>query len=166
MGKIFAFILISVFFFSLSSCKNTGELQTEQTADSDSVGTQTTVKDTEDNDINGPLVTDPELLYGSWAFIEKIDKIDDFTRKTTYAIDDPDTDIYTFDQVNVDISHNGGVYFTAEYEISDSGVFTMTEKSTGARPITYTQMRLKDGILTADYEDGSIQIKMKWQKIE
>jgi hypothetical protein len=166
MGKIFAFIMISVLFFSFSSCKNTDDLQTGQTTGSDNSGEQTTVKDTEDNDRYGPLVTDPELLYGSWAFIEKIDKIDDFTRKTTYALDDPETDIYTFDQINVNISHNGGVYFAAEYEISDGGVFTMTEKSDGARPITYTELRLKDDILTADYEDGSILIKMKWQKIE
>ena len=48
----------------------------------------------------------------------------------------------------------------------ENGNFTMTEKALGARPITYTDMRLDGDILASDFKDKDLLIRMKWQKIE
>jgi hypothetical protein len=121
--------------------------------------------DNTDPDAKGVLVTDRKSLYGTWAFIQKTDIMEGMERKTAYEKDDPDTDIYHFDKIFVTIGNKGSVRFTAEYEV-EKGIFIMTEKASGARPITYADMRLDEDILTADFKDKDILIRMKWQKID
>lgn len=183
MKKVPVLLLVTVILISFTSCKKSEESQQDlssasvtdtisETAPSNAESlnitnnktSSTATEDTNSEEL-GPLVNDPEILYGSWAFVEKVDKIGDFSRKTSYALNDPETDIYSFDQIYVKISHKGGVYFTAKYEVKN-GVFTMEEKAANARPITYTQLRLKDNILTAQFKDRDILTKMKWQKLQ
>jgi hypothetical protein len=114
---------------------------------------------------SGYPLKDVKDLYGSWAFIERVSKISGgFSRTTTYDPAKPDTDIYYFDQIYVTISHNGATNFRAEYTFKD-GVLTMTEKAANSRPIVYTNLQLKDGILTAVYKDRDITENLKWQKV-
>ncbi len=113
---------------------------------------------------SGYPLKDVKDLYGSWAFIERVSKMEGFSRTTTYDPAKPDTDIYYFDQIYVTVSHNGSTTFNAEYTFKD-GALTMTEKAANSRPIVYTNLQLKDGILTAVYKDRDITEYLKWQKV-
>jgi hypothetical protein len=69
-----------------------------------------------------------------------------------------------FDQINVTETHGGSTIYAGEWDYKN-GTFTMKDNSLNSRPIVYTDLRMKDGILTAIYKDGDLSQILTWQKL-
>jgi hypothetical protein len=112
----------------------------------------------------GPLLADKTLLYGKWVLIEQVNKIGEMTQTRKCETSGPNADIYAFDQITARVTHGGSTIYSGDWDLKD-GLFTMDDHATNSRPIKYTDMRLKDGILSATFTDRTITQNMRWQKI-
>ena len=113
---------------------------------------------------NGVPLTDKNALLGSWAEIKVDNFVSGLTQTRTYSTNGSDSYIFMFDQINVTETHEGSTIYTGEWDYKN-GTFTMKDNSLNSRPIVYTDLRLKDGILTAIYKDGDLSQILTWQKL-
>jgi hypothetical protein len=113
---------------------------------------------------NGIPVTDKNVLLGSWAEIKVDNFVGGLTQTRTYSTNGSDSYIFTFDQINVTETHGGSTIYTGDWDYKN-GTFTMKDNSPNSRPIVYTDLRFKDGILTAIYQDGDLSQILTWQKM-
>jgi len=113
---------------------------------------------------NGVPVTDKNALLGSWAEIKVDNFVGGLTQTRTYSTNGSDSYIFIFDQINVTETHGGSTIYTGEWDYKN-GTFTMKDNSPNSRPIVYTDLRLKDEILTAIYKDGDLSQILTWQKL-
>ena len=113
---------------------------------------------------NGVQVTDKNVLLGSWAEIQVDNFVGGLTQTRTYSTNGSDSYIFIFDQINVTETHGGSTIYTGEWDYKN-GTFTMKDNSLNSRPIVYSDLRLKDGILTAIYKDGDLSQILTWQKL-
>jgi hypothetical protein len=113
---------------------------------------------------NGLPLTDKNALLGSWAEIKIDNYVGGLTQTRTYSTNGSDSYIFMFDQINVTETHGGSTIYTGEWDYKN-GTFTMKDNSPNSRPIVYTDLRFKDGILTAIYKDGDLSQILTWQKL-
>jgi hypothetical protein len=177
MKRLFIILLILMMIFVITACErsttHTNEIppDIETTAKNEPTPDLTdlvlpTQDPNEDISSDGPLVTDSEQLYGTWILIKQVNTLDDGTKITNkYKAGEPNTFYYTFDQININISQNNSGFYYGEYTV-ENGIFTMQDNSANSRPIVYTEMRLKDGVLTALFTDRDLTMRMEWEKDE
>jgi hypothetical protein len=113
---------------------------------------------------SGVTVTNSSVLLGSWAEIKVDNYIGGLTQTRTYGASGPDAYVFLFDQINVNETHGGSTIYTGEWTFKN-GSLTMKDNGFGAKPIIYTYLRLKDGILTALYIDKDLTQILTWQKL-
>lgn len=113
---------------------------------------------------NGVPVTDQNVLLGSWAEIEDDNYIGGLTQTRTYSASGTNAYIFLFDSINVTETNGGSTLYTGEWTFNN-GTLTMNDNLPGSRPIVYSDLRLKDGILTAIYQDSDLIQILTWQKI-
>jgi hypothetical protein len=113
---------------------------------------------------NGVPVTNQNALLGSWAEIEDDNYIGGLTQTRTYSASGSDTYIFLFDRINVTETNGGSTIYTGEWTFNN-GTLTMNDNLPSSRPIVYSDLRLKDGILTAIYKDSDLTQILTWQKI-
>ena len=113
---------------------------------------------------NGIPVTDKNVLLESWAEIKVDNFVSGLTQTKTYSTNGSDSYIFMFDQINVTETHGGSTIYTGEWDYKN-GTFTMKDNSLNSRPIVYSDLRLKDEILTAINKDGDLSQILTWQKL-
>ena len=113
---------------------------------------------------SGVPVTESSVLLGSWAEIKIDNYISGMTQTRTYGTSGPDAYIFLFDKININETYGGSTNYTGEWTFSN-GALTRKDNGPSARPIVYTDLRLKDGILTAIYQDKDLTQILTWQKV-
>jgi hypothetical protein len=86
------------------------------------------------------------------------------TQTRTYSTSGPDAYIFLFDKINITETHSGSTNYSGEWTFNN-GTLTMKDNGLNARPIVYSDLRLKDGLLTAIYQDKDLTQILTWQKL-
>lgn len=170
-----AILLVPTFFISIG-CSNTAGSQATTSTKTLPVTTTTPIttkttavpSSTASNAItksgSGVPVTDSSVLLGSWAEIKTDNYIGGMTQTRTYSTNGPDAYIFLFDKININETHGGSTNYSGEWTFNN-GTITMKDNGFGARPIVYSDVRLKDGLLTAIYQDKDLTQVLTWQKL-
>jgi hypothetical protein len=113
---------------------------------------------------SGIPVTDKKFLVGSWTEIDQKNYTGGLTQTRNFSTSGPDSYIFVFDIINIRLTHGGSTIYSGQWDFKD-GVITMTDGKPNSRPIIYSDLRFKDGRLTAIYKDRDIIQILTWQKI-
>ncbi len=113
---------------------------------------------------DGAPVTAKSALVGSWAQTGmKAYLPGGLTQTRSYPATGADSYLFVFDLIKVVYTHGSTTLYSGEWDLKD-GTLTMSDQKPNSRPIVYSDLRLKDGILTAIFKDKDLLQVLTFQK--